>query len=114
MSGDVRDDGWSGKSGTRTTRNELGPMHSGRPQGVSSHRGIHGKRPLGVWCRNGAMAQGGLNGWEVVSGSGRSGGMFHDEVAQGRGGEKLATPRNRGRRVMKNQEDTGGTADVDG
>ena len=32
---------------------------SRRPQGVSSHRGIHGKRPLGVWCRNGAMAHGG-------------------------------------------------------
>ena len=30
-------------------------------------------------------------------GSRRSGGMFHDEVAQGRGGEQLATPRSRGR-----------------
>ena len=36
-------------------------------------------------------------GWEVVSGSRRSGGMFHDEVAQGRGGEHLATPHNRRR-----------------
>ena len=30
-------------------------------------------------------------------GSRRNGGMFHDEVAQGRCGEQLATPRNRGR-----------------
>ena len=36
-------------------------------------------------------------GWEEVSGSRRSGGMFHDEVVQGRGGEQLATPRNRAR-----------------
>ena len=32
-----------------------------------------------------------------TSGSRRSGGMFHDEVAQGRGGEQLVTPPNRGR-----------------
>ena len=43
------------------------------------------------------MAYGGEEGLEVVSRSRRSGGMFHDEVAQGRGGERLATPRNRGR-----------------
>ena len=35
--------------------------------------------PLGV------MAHGGQEGWEVISGSRRSGGMFHDEVAQRRG-----------------------------
>ena len=57
--GDVWDDGWWGESGTRPTIKELGPMSSRRPQGVSSHRGIHGKHPLGVWCRNGAMAHGG-------------------------------------------------------
>ena len=49
----------SGESGTRPTGKELGRMSSRRPQGVSSHRGIHGKRPLGVWRRNGAMAHGG-------------------------------------------------------
>ena len=65
----------------------LGPMSSRRPQGVSSHRGIHGKRPLGVWRRNGVMAHGGLEGWELVSGSCRGGGMLHDEVARGPGGE---------------------------
>ena len=54
-----RDDGWWGESGTRPTRKELGPIFSRRPQGVSSHRGIHGKRPLGVWRRNDAMAHGG-------------------------------------------------------
>ena len=35
-------------------------------------------------------------GGKVVSGSRLRGGMFHDEVAQGRGGEELATSRNRG------------------
>ena len=30
----------------------------------------------------------------MVSGGRRSGGMFHDEVAQGRGGEQLATSHN--------------------
>ena len=40
----------------QATSKELGPMSSRLPQGVSSHREIHGKRPLGVWCRNGAMA----------------------------------------------------------
>ena len=35
---------------------KLGPTSSRRPQGVSRHRGIHGKRPLGVWRRNGAVA----------------------------------------------------------
>ena len=38
-SGDVWDDGWWGESGTRPTRNELGPMSSRRPQGVSSTEG---------------------------------------------------------------------------
>ena len=36
-----------GESGTRPTRKELGPTSSRRPQGISSHRAIHGKRPLG-------------------------------------------------------------------
>ena len=58
------------------------------------------KRLLGVWGRNGAMAHGGKEGWEVVSGSRRSGGMFYDEVAQGRGGEQLATPHNTGRQEL--------------
>ena len=57
-SADVWDDGWWRESGTRPTRKKLGPMSSRRPQGVSSHQGIHGKRPLGVWCRNGATALG--------------------------------------------------------
>ena len=39
---------------TRPTRKELGPMSSRQPQGVSSHRGIHGKRSLRVWRTNGA------------------------------------------------------------
>ena len=72
-------------------------MPTRRLQGVSSHGEIHGKRPLGVWSRIGAMAHGGEEGWEVVSGSRRRGGMFHDEVGQGRGGYQLATPRNKGR-----------------
>ena len=38
---------------------ELRPMSSRRPQGVPSHRGIHGKLPVGVRSRNGAMAYGG-------------------------------------------------------
>ena len=38
---------------------KTGPMSSRRPQGVASYRGIHGKRPLGVWCTNGATAHGG-------------------------------------------------------
>ena len=84
------------ESGTRPTRKELGPLSSRRLQGVSSHRGIDVKRPLGVGCRNGAMAHGGYEGWEGVSGSRRSGGMFHDEVAHGRGGRQLTTPHNRG------------------
>ena len=80
------DDGWRRESGTRPISKELGPMSSRRPQGVSSYRGIHGKLPVGVWCRNGAMAHGGQEEWEVVSGSRRSLRMFHDEVAQGQGG----------------------------
>ena len=58
-SGDVWNDGWRGESRTRATRKDLGPMSSRQPQGGSSHRGIHGKRQLGVWRRNGAMAHGG-------------------------------------------------------
>ena len=50
---------WHTISGQRPTRKELGLMSSRRPQGVSSHRGIHGKRPLDVWRRNGAIAHGG-------------------------------------------------------
>ena len=62
-------------------------MSSRRPQGVSSHRGIHGKFPFGVRCRDGVTAHGGQEGWEVLLGSRRSGGMFRGEVAQGRGRE---------------------------
>ena len=40
------------------------------------------------------------NGGKWYRGSRRSGGMFHDEVAQGRGGEQLATPHNRGRQEL--------------
>ena len=85
------------QSGTRPTINELGPMSSRRPQGVSSRRGIHGKRPRGVWRRNSAIPHGGYEEWNVVSGGRRRGGMFCDEVAHGLGGEQLATPRSRGR-----------------
>ena len=37
---------------------------------------------------------GGYERCQMVSGSRRSGGMFHDELAQRQGGEQLATPRN--------------------
>lgn len=40
-SGDGSDDSWWVKSGTRPTRNGLGPVSSRRPQGVWSHRGNH-------------------------------------------------------------------------
>ena len=36
---------------------------------IASHRGIHGKFPSGVRSRDGVMADGGQEGWEVVSGS---------------------------------------------
>ena len=55
------------------------------------------KAPLGVWSKNGALAHGGQEAWEVVSGSRRSGGMFHDGVIQEWGGEQLPTSRKRGR-----------------
>ena len=69
------------------TRKYLEPMSIRRPQGVSSHREIHGKFPLGVRSRDGVMTHGGQEEWYVVSGSRRSGGMLHGGVAQGRGRE---------------------------
>ena len=74
-----------GENPRPATRKELGPMslNSRRPQGFSSHRGVHGKLPLVVPSRYGVMAHGGQEGWEVVSGSRRSGGMFHGDVGQG-------------------------------
>ena len=44
----------------------------------------------------------------MVSAGRRRGGLLHDEMAQGRGGEELATPRNRGRQERR-QGETGGT-----
>ena len=75
-SGDVWDGGWWGESGTRPTRKELDPMSRRRPQGVSSHQGIRGKLRFGVLSRDDVMVHGGEEGWEVVRGSRRSGGMF--------------------------------------
>ena len=48
-------------------------------RGFRATEGFTESVPLGV------MAHGGQEGWEVISGSRRSGGMFHDEVAQRRG-----------------------------
>ena len=45
----------------------------------------------------------------MVSGGRRRGGPIRDEMTQGRGGEELATPRNRGRQERR-QGETGGTA----
>ena len=44
----------------------------------------------------------------MVSEGRRRGGTIHDEMAQGRGGEELATARNRGRQERR-QGETGGT-----
>ena len=39
------------------------------------------------------MVEGGYEEWELVPSGCRSGGLTHSEVAQGRGGGELATPR---------------------
>ena len=43
----------------------------------------------------------------MVSGGHRSGGLFHGEVAQGRGGEELATPQQRMLRVTARENEGG-------
>lgn len=51
------------------------PMSGRRPQGLSSCRGIHGKRLLYI-C-NSAATDGGYEQWQVVTESRRSGGLVH-------------------------------------
>ena len=53
------------------------------------------------------MAEDGLKEWEMAPGDRRRGGPLHGEMAQGRGGEDLATPYSRGRQEQQPRE-TGG------
>ena len=64
---------------------------------LSGHRGIHVQLPFGVPSRGGVVTHGAKGGWEVVPGCRRRCGLFHGEVAIGRGGEELATPHGGGR-----------------
>ena len=90
---------WRQKLETGPTRDEPGPISSLRPHGVSSQQDIHEKLPFGVRSRDGLTAHGGEEGWEVVFGGRRIGGMFHGEVARERVREQLSMPRSRGRHV---------------
>ena len=47
------------------------------------------------------------NEWELAPGDRRGGGPLHEEMAQGRGGEELATTHSRGRQEQQPRE-TGG------
>ena len=49
--------------------------------------------PSAVRSRDGGMAEGGYEKREVVPGCRRGSGLFHGEVAQGRGTEEPAAPR---------------------
>ena len=91
-----------GESGTRPTRKETGSnvllivLLIDDLRVFRATEGSTESFPLVLGSRAGVMPHGGYVEWEAVSGSRRSGGMFRGEVAQGRGGEQLATPRSRG------------------
>ena len=57
--------------------------------------------------RDGAKAHDGISGWQVVPGDRRSGGWFHGEVAQGRGGTELVTACKRGRQEGREEKGNG-------
>ena len=96
---------------TSPIRKYLGPMPiiALCGQDVSSHQGTHGKLVFVVRSIYGVVVVGGYEGWHVVSGGRRSGGLFHGEVGvgQGRGGEQLTTPRGRGRQEWRQGEARG-------
>ena len=91
---DVWDDGWWGESGTRPTRKELGPMSTAADdfRDFQAVQGSTEKLPpllFGVEAVTSPMAPKKSGKW--YRGGCRSGGLL---VAQGPGGEELATPRN--------------------
>ena len=75
-----------------------------RHQGIPSHRGAIDSSPLPFGVEMTAMAEGGQEEWEKAPGGRRRSRPLHDEVAQGRGGEELATPRSRGRQEQQPRE----------
>ena len=99
---------WWGESGARPNMKKPGPMSHRRPQGLSSHIGIHGNVPFVLPSRDVVVAYGGQQGREVLSGGRRSGGLPHGEVKQGRGGEELTTPRSRGQKSGEKKRGGGG------
>ena len=72
---------------------KLGSLSTKRRRGFANRRRIHGMPLFAVRSSDGVLAEGGGEEREVVSGGRRSGGLFHDEVAQGRGRKELAAPR---------------------
>ena len=58
---------------------------------------------LVVRGRDGAVAHGDENGWQVVTGSRQSCGWFHGEMAQGRDGKRLVPAYKRGRQEKERE-----------
>ena len=48
------------------------------------------------------------NEWELPPGDSRGGGPLHDKMAQGPGGEEMATPHSRGSQEQQPRETGGG------
>ena len=85
-------------------KEKMGPISGRRQQCIQSHRGVNGQPLFPVRSRECAMVEGGKDEWTLVPGRRRRAGPFHDEMAQGQGGQDLANPSNNRRQQQQQGE----------